>query len=44
MKVLSINTGSAAIFSTEDSSVYAMTIPANEEFEIAIETFELVRS
>ena len=38
------NQSSAAIFSTEDSSVYAMTIPANEELEIASETFELVRS
>lgn len=38
------NQSGAAIFSTEDSSVYAMTIPANEELEIASETFELVRS
>jgi acetate kinase len=38
------NKSNASIFSTEDSSVYAMTIPANEEIEIARETFELVRS
>jgi acetate kinase len=36
------NQSSALIFSTEDSSFYAMTIPANEELEIARETFELV--
>jgi acetate kinase len=38
------NGSNASIFSTEDSSVYAMTIPANEEIEIARETFELVSS
>jgi acetate kinase len=33
-----------SIFSTEESSVYAMTVPANEEIEIAFETFGLVRN
>ncbi len=36
------NENNEAIFSTDDSSVYALTIPANEEFEIARETFELI--
>jgi acetate kinase len=38
------NRSNASIFSTEDSSIYTMTIPANEEIEIARETFELVSS
>jgi len=36
------NQNNAPTFSTEDSSVYAMTIPTNEELAIAYETFELV--
>lgn len=36
------NLSNAPIFSTGDSSVYAMTIPANEELAVARETFELV--
>lgn len=36
------NQNNAPTFSTEDSSVYAMTIPTNEELAIARETFELV--
>jgi acetate kinase len=36
------NRGNAPIFSTGDSSVYAMTIAANEELAIARETFGLV--
>ena len=36
------NLSNETIFSTEDSSVYTMTIPANEELAIARETFELV--
>jgi acetate kinase len=38
------NRRNASIFSAGDSSVYAMVIPANEELEIACETFRLVRS
>jgi acetate kinase len=36
------NQNNEAVFSTKDSSVYAMTIPANEELAIARETFELI--
>ncbi len=36
------NQVNTSIFSTVDSSVCAMTIPANEELEIARETFELI--
>jgi acetate kinase len=36
------NQNNETVFSTEDSSVYTMTIPANEELAIARETFELV--
>jgi len=36
------NLKNSEIFSAEESSVYTMTIPANEELAIARETFELV--
>lgn len=36
------NESNSTIFSTKDSSVYTMTIPANEELAIARETYELV--
>jgi len=36
------NENNLTIFSTKDSSVYTMTIPANEELAISRETFELV--
>ncbi|MFH1371098.1 MAG: hypothetical protein ABII09_07430 [Planctomycetota bacterium] len=36
------NQNNEAIFSTEDSSIYAMTIPANEELKIARGAFELI--
>jgi acetate kinase len=36
------NESNSTIFSTKDSSVYTMTIPANEELAIARETYELI--
>jgi len=36
------NLSNEAFFSTKDSSVYAMTIPANEELAIACEAFKIV--
>jgi acetate kinase len=36
------NQNNGAVFSTEDSSAYTMTIPANEELAIARETYELL--
>jgi acetate kinase len=38
------NLRNETIFSAEDSSVYAMVIPADEGIEIACKTFELVRN
>jgi acetate kinase len=39
-----LNARNAPVFSTSDSAVYAVTVPANEELAIARETYELVTS
>jgi acetate kinase len=37
-----LNARNAPVFSTSDSAVYAVTVPANEELAIARETYKLV--
>ena len=39
-----LNARNASIFSANDSAVYAVTIPANEELVIARETHRLITS
>jgi acetate kinase len=37
-----LNARNAPVFSTSDSAVYAVTVPANEELAIARETYRIV--